>query len=102
MNTSDTDRRMLLIEIAAADAWPLLPPTQDVGEIQETMLMGDWRMCLVPRMEACPVALPLPRNTAGSIYATQSLLKNKAFGEEGAEVEATTPAKGVNNRGELE
>lgn len=78
-NTSGDDRRLLLYQVAAADAWDLAglkEPSWDAYE--NTMLAGS--ASIEPRMAAVPVRLPYPGpERTGSIYESQSILKNTYF-----------------------
>jgi phytanoyl-CoA hydroxylase len=77
MNTSDRSRNLLLYEIAASDAWPLLG-VKDFDEFNSRLLSGD--PVLAPRMTNVPVRIPLPPATRqGSIYETQSAAKKSYF-----------------------
>jgi len=78
-NTSGTDRRLLLFQIAAGDAW-------DINGIKEanweeycnTMLAGT--ASIEPRQVPTPIRLPYPvAEREGSIYENQSVLKNRYF-----------------------
>ena len=78
-NTSDRDRRLLLFQFRAADAWPLLgfPPGLDAYD--ELMAAGAGGS-ISPRLTPVPVRLPLPpADLAGSIYENQKGLKNRFF-----------------------
>lgn len=77
-NVSDRPRRLLLFQYCAADAWPLLGLEWDafVG----TFVSGE--PANEPRLADVPVRLPLPpAKRQGSIYETQTLLKNKVMAE---------------------
>jgi ectoine hydroxylase-related dioxygenase (phytanoyl-CoA dioxygenase family) len=77
MNTSDRSRNLLLYEVAASDAWPLLG-VKDFAEFNSRLLSGD--PVLTPRMTNVPVRIPLPPATRqGSIYETQSTAKKSYF-----------------------
>ena len=77
MNTSDRSRNLLLYEVAASDAWPLLG-VKDFDEFNSRLLSGD--PVLAPRMTNVPVRIPLPPATRqGSIYETQSAAKKSYF-----------------------
>ncbi|MBX6322298.1 MAG: phytanoyl-CoA dioxygenase family protein [Rhodospirillaceae bacterium] len=68
-NTSDRPRRLLLYEVAAADAWPLLGVTT-LEEFDSRMLAG--RPTIQPRLAPVPVRMPLPpARNQGSIYENQ-------------------------------
>ena len=70
LNTSDRSRNLLLYEVAAADAWPLLGGG-DIDEFNAQMLSG--RPTVEPRMTSVPVRLPLPPAARqGSIYENQA------------------------------
>jgi phytanoyl-CoA hydroxylase len=77
MNTSDRPRNLLLYEVAASDAWPLMG-VKDFDEFNSRLLCGD--PVVAPRMTAVPVRLPLPpARRQGSIYETQSAAKKSYF-----------------------
>ena len=70
LNTSDRDRNLLLYEIGAADAWPLLG-VSNLDDFDRKLLRG--AKTLAPRMAAVPVRLPLPPALRqGSIYENQA------------------------------
>src|SRR6476646_6225447 len=71
MNTSDRSRNLLLYEVAASDAWPLMG-VKDFDEFNSRLLAGG--SVTTPRMTAAPVRMPLPAPLrSGSIYETQSI-----------------------------
>jgi phytanoyl-CoA hydroxylase len=77
MNTSDRPRNLLLYEVAASDAWPLMG-VKDFDEFNSRLLSGD--AVIAPRMTEVPVRLPLPpAKRQGSIYETQSAAKKSYF-----------------------
>jgi len=77
MNTSDRPRNLLLYEVAASDAWPLMG-VKDFDEFNSRLLSGD--PVIAPRMTNVPVRLPLPpAKRQGSIYETQSAAKKSYF-----------------------
>jgi phytanoyl-CoA hydroxylase len=77
MNTSDRSRNLLLYEVAASDAWPLMG-VKDFAEFNSRLLSGD--PLVTPRMTNVPVRIPLPPATRqGSIYETQSAAKKSYF-----------------------
>jgi ectoine hydroxylase-related dioxygenase (phytanoyl-CoA dioxygenase family) len=77
MNTSDRPRNLLLYEVAASDAWPLMG-VKDFDEFNSRLLSGD--PVIAPRMTGVPVRLPLPpAKRQGSIYETQSAAKKSYF-----------------------
>ncbi|MBV8923912.1 MAG: phytanoyl-CoA dioxygenase family protein [Bradyrhizobium sp.] len=77
MNTSNRPRNLLLYEVAASDAWPLLG-VKDFDEFNSRLLAGD--IVVAPRLTAVPVRMPLPpAKRQGSIYETQSGSKKAYF-----------------------
>ena len=78
LHTSDRPRNLLLYEVAASDAWPLLGLRTDWAEFESEMLAGE--PVLQPRMKDVPVRLPFPPPLrAGSIYETQSASTKSYF-----------------------
>ncbi len=76
-NDSDKPRLLLLLECAAADAWPLLRFTT-LEELDSRMICGE--PTIEPRSERVPMRMPLPAALAeGSIYANQTVLRNRYF-----------------------
>jgi ectoine hydroxylase-related dioxygenase (phytanoyl-CoA dioxygenase family) len=73
INRSERDRRMLFIEIAAADGWPLLGVESYEEWFEGSMISGSpttsWRM------EALPVRLPLPQAYSGALSEEATLYK---------------------------
>lgn len=70
LNTSTRSRNLLLYEVAAADAWPLLG-VGDFEEFNRELLSG--RPTVEPRVTSVPVRLPLPPAARqGSIYENQA------------------------------
>jgi len=77
LNTSDRSRNLLLYEVAASDAWPLMG-VKDFDEFNGRLLSGD--IVVTPRLTDVPVRMPLPPATRqGSIYETQSAAKKSYF-----------------------
>jgi phytanoyl-CoA hydroxylase len=77
LNTSDRSRNLLLYEVAASDAWPLMG-VKDFDEFNSRLLSGD--VVVTPRLTDVPVRMPLPPATRqGSIYETQSAAKKSYF-----------------------
>jgi ectoine hydroxylase-related dioxygenase (phytanoyl-CoA dioxygenase family) len=77
LNSSDRSRNLLLYEVAASDAWPLMG-VKDFDEFNSRLLSGD--VVVTPRMTEVPVRMPLPPATRqGSIYETQSAAKKSYF-----------------------
>jgi ectoine hydroxylase-related dioxygenase (phytanoyl-CoA dioxygenase family) len=77
MNTSNRQRNLLLYEVAASDAWPLLG-VKDFEEFNSRLLAGP--PVIEPRLADVPVRMPLPpAKRQGSIYETQSASKKSYF-----------------------
>jgi phytanoyl-CoA hydroxylase len=77
LNTSDRPRNLLLYEIAASDAWPIMG-VKDFAEFDSRLLAGG--SVVAPRMTSVPVRVPLPAPLkVGSIYETQSAAKKSYF-----------------------
>ena len=77
-NTSNRDRRLLLFQFRAADAWPLLGFPEGMEAYDRLMVAGN--PTLKPRLTPVPVRLPLPpAEKQGSIYENQKGLKNRFF-----------------------
>ncbi len=77
-NTSTRDRRLLLFQFRAADAWPLLGFPPGIEEFDQLMVAG--RPTLEPRLAVVPVRLPLPPAALqGSIYENQKALRRHYF-----------------------
>jgi phytanoyl-CoA hydroxylase len=84
-NLSTKPRGLLLYEVAAADAFPLLG-VSDYADFKSRLLFGS--ETIEPRMRPAPVRLPLPpAKNPGSIYENQTAGK-RYFGVAG---EADTP-----------
>jgi phytanoyl-CoA hydroxylase len=76
-NLSDRDRRLLLFQFRAADAWPLLGFPGGIDKYKALMVAGEHRE---PRMAPAPVRLPLPPAAKqGSLYENQKGMRNKFF-----------------------
>jgi phytanoyl-CoA hydroxylase len=76
-NVSNRDRRLLLLQFRAADAWPLLGFRDGIDKFNELMVCGQPRE---PRLERLPVRLPLPPATKqGSLYENQKGMKHRYF-----------------------
>ncbi|MGH7102740.1 MAG: phytanoyl-CoA dioxygenase family protein [Acetobacteraceae bacterium] len=81
-NTSDRPRNLLLYEVAAADAWPLLHFTT-LADFDSRMLAG--KSTLTPRLAPAPVRMPLPPALhQGSIYENQRGSARRYFGKAAA------------------
>jgi phytanoyl-CoA hydroxylase len=77
-NTSDRDRRLLLLQFRAADAWPLLGFPGGIEAFDKLMVSG--RSTLEPRLAPVPVRLPLPpAKLQGSIYENQKGMQRRYF-----------------------
>lgn len=80
-NRSGADRRFLLYELAAADAWPLagsFAPFTDLDEFDSRMVAGS--PSLAPRMAPVPVRMPLPKPPRlGSIFEMQKGVERHFF-----------------------
>ena len=81
LNRSGADRRFLLYELAAADAWPLAGSYgkfEDWDEFNSRLLSGE--VSNQPRLAAVPVRMPFPRAIdPSSLYQSQKALKHRAF-----------------------
>jgi phytanoyl-CoA hydroxylase len=93
VNSSNKDRRLLLFQFRAADAWPLIKPPSDIAAFDRLMVAGE--PTLAPRLTAVPVRLPLPpADLQGSIYENQKGLANRYFAlPESLKPKVTQPAK---------
>jgi phytanoyl-CoA hydroxylase len=77
LNTSDRPRNLLLYEVAASDAWPLMG-VKDFDEFNSRLLAGP--STVTPRLAEAPVRIPLPPPLRqGSIYETQSASRKSFF-----------------------
>ena len=78
-NTSERDRRLLLFQFRAADAWPLLGFPPGI-EAYDALMAAGTANSIAPRLTPAPVRLPLPpADLGGSIYENQKGLKNRFF-----------------------
>ncbi|HEX9648263.1 MAG TPA: phytanoyl-CoA dioxygenase family protein [Alphaproteobacteria bacterium] len=95
LNRSGADRRLLLFELMAADAWPLAGTATkwiDLDEFRSRMVAGE--LCLEPRMEAAPVRIPQPQPPGvGSIYDYQATRTKRHFETYREDAPAPLPAK---------
>ncbi len=88
-NTSPRDRRLLLLQFRAADAWPLLGFPGGIAAFDALMVAG--RPTLEPRLAAVPVRLPLPPAAQqGSIYENQKGRARRYFAQGALESAAET------------
>jgi ectoine hydroxylase-related dioxygenase (phytanoyl-CoA dioxygenase family) len=77
-NSSGKDRRFLLFQYRAADAWPLLGFKDGIEKFDELLLAG--APSLMPRLAPVPVRLPLPpAEYQGSIYENQRAAGRRFF-----------------------
>ncbi len=65
---------MLFIGFYATDAWPLIPSSDTLEDMNSRIVRGE--PTLEPRMQDLPVRLSLPRVESGSIYEQQEKLHN--------------------------
>ena len=81
-NRTNHQRRLLLHGYAAVDAWPIMARSQpkDWPEWDDQILRG--RPSVQARMEACPVAIPLPDPPPFGLYRLQKQLAESHFAEE--------------------
>lgn len=81
LNTSDQDRRLLFLEMMAADAFPVMGSMtkfNSIEEYNERMLCGT--PTRQPRMANVPVRIPQPQPDLNrSIYEIQSSLNKRTF-----------------------
>jgi len=79
LNTSNRSRNLLLYEVAASDAWPLMG-VKDFEEFNSRLLAGP--PVVTPRLAEVPVRMPLPpASRLGSIYETQLGATKSYFGK---------------------
>jgi phytanoyl-CoA hydroxylase len=77
-NFSGKERRFLLYQYRAADAWPLLGFKDGIDKFNELLLAGD--PTIEPRLAPVPVRLPLPpAEYQGSIYENQRASDRRYF-----------------------
>jgi len=80
-NRSSRDRRMLFLEMMAADAFPIMggmTKFDSIADYNARMLCGD--PTLTPRLEQVPVRIPQPQpENNRSIYEIQTRVKKRAF-----------------------
>jgi ectoine hydroxylase len=84
LNRSNRSRRILFLEMMAADAFPIAGGTtkfESIEEYDSRILCG--KPTLEPRVENVPVRIPQPQPELNrSIYEIQGRLKNRAFEKE--------------------
>ena len=76
VNRSGRPRRLLLLDLAAADAWPLFRGVSDLTAFDADIVRG--RPTLQPRLAPVPVRLPLPL-PQGTIFELQAAARSKTF-----------------------
>ena len=77
-NLSGKERRFLLFQYRAADAWPLLGFAAGIEKFDTLLLAGS--PTLTPRLAPVPVRLPLPpAEYQGSIYENQRAAGRRFF-----------------------
>ena len=84
INRSESNRRILFYEYAAADAWPLagIESVGNLDDFNSRVVHGE--PTLQPRMEKVPVRIPLPVDTSlDGIYEKQKLLSKHYFEHDG-------------------
>jgi phytanoyl-CoA hydroxylase len=79
LNTSNRSRNLLLFEVTASDAWPLMG-VKDFDEFNSRLLAGP--PVITPRLTEVPVRMPLPPAARqGSIYENQAGATKSFFGK---------------------
>jgi phytanoyl-CoA hydroxylase len=82
-NVSDRDRRLLLFQFRAADAWPILGFPGGIEKFESLMVAGRSGQ---PRLAPAPIRLPLPPAAKqGSLYENQKGMKARFFAMEAAQ-----------------
>jgi phytanoyl-CoA hydroxylase len=77
-NFSGRERRFLLYQYRAADAWPLLGLKEGIEKFDAQLLVGE--PSLAPRLTDVPVRMPLPpAEHQGSIYENQRASGRRYF-----------------------
>ena len=77
-NLTDGPRRLLLMQMRAADAWPLVERITDMDAFNARLITGE--PVVAPRMAEVPVRLPLPpARHQGSIFENQKGLPKGWF-----------------------
>jgi len=78
LNTSNMDRRLLLFQFRATDAWPLVQTPKSIEEFDKLIVAGEPTLNM--RCTDVPVRMPLPpADMQGSIYENQKGLANRFF-----------------------
>ena len=77
LNTSKRPRRLMLLQYAAVDAWPILG-ISSLDKFNAGIVRGE--PTLEPRMVPAPIRIPLPIGpTTGSLYEQQRIMANRHF-----------------------
>ena len=83
LNTSNRQRRLLLHEYTAADAWPLMG-VANFDDFNDRMVLGE--PSVEPRIVPAPVRMPLPAaEHQGSIYENQRATGRRFFEDRATE-----------------
>ena len=83
---SERPRRLLNLNYAAADAWPLLEPARSVAlavdpdAFEALTVRGE--ATIEARLVSVPVRLPLPGGKSGSVFQLQQPVIGRSFGAE--------------------
>jgi phytanoyl-CoA hydroxylase len=76
-NVSGRDRRLMLFQFRAADAWPILGFPGGIEKFDALMVAGQPQQ---PRLAPAPIRLPLPPAVLqGSLYENQKGMKTRFF-----------------------
>ena len=76
-NVSARDRRLMLLQFRAADAWPILGFPGGIEAFDALMVAGQTQQ---PRLASAPIRLPLPPAVLqGSLYENQKGMKTRFF-----------------------
>ena len=82
-NVSDRDRRLMLFQFRAADAWPILGFPGGIEKFDALMVAGQSQQ---PRLAPAPIRLPLrPAMLQGSLYENQKGMKTRFFDQVAAQ-----------------
>ena len=82
-NRSNRQRRLMIWEMTAVDAWPLAGLRDGYDEFERWVIRGE--SSLVPRLEDVPVRMPYPLAVhGGSIYENQRGMEQQYFKHMGA------------------
>ncbi len=91
-NFSGRERRLLLFQYRAADAWPLLGFAAGIEKFDGLLLAG--AATLAPRLAPVPVRLPLPpAEHQGSIYENQRATGRRFFATAAPQEEVAAAAE---------